>query len=300
MSAVILCPVDFSDPSREALRYAFRFTERFSATLVVLNVVDPLLANVSSLYQTDLLEESRAELRTFVDEAASPASAASAGVKLLATSGQSEDEILRIADQEQAGLIVIGTQGLSGYRKLFFGSTSERVLRRTQVPVLAVPLVERPDAASPPALDPIVVPVDFSASSVHAARLAARLAANLKAGLVLLHALQPLHTVGRWREQAQTQETSSRTEAESRMKVLVDAMDATTPVETVMRTGGPADVIADVATERKAGLIVMGLQGAGGLLGSAPGSVTYRVLLLAPAPVLAVPDGAAGALFTLD
>jgi hypothetical protein len=44
----------------------------------------------------------------------------------------------------------------------------------------------------------------------------------------------------------------------------------------------------------------MGLQGAGGLLGSAPGSVTYRVLLLAPAPVLAVPDGAAGALFTLD
>jgi nucleotide-binding universal stress UspA family protein len=77
-------------------------------------------------------------------------------------------------------------------------------------------------------------------------------------------------------------------------------MDATTPVETVMRTGGPADVIADVATERKAGLIVMGLQGAGGLLGSAPGSVTYRVLLLAPAPVLAVPDGAAGALFTLD
>jgi nucleotide-binding universal stress UspA family protein len=74
-----------------------------------------------------------------------------------------------------------------------------------------------------------------------------------------------------------------------------------TPVgtaEKIVEVGQPAEQIAAVAAERDAGLILLGLWGATGLLGPRRGSIAYRVLGLAKVPVLLAPlrraEGAVG------
>ena len=69
---------------------------------------------------------------------------------------------------------------------------------------------------------------------------------------------------------------------------LASAALGTTAVESLVAFGDPAEEIAKLARERQAGLIVIGLHGSP-MLGPRMGSVTYRVLCLAPALVLALP-----------
>jgi universal stress protein A len=61
------------------------------------------------------------------------------------TTGEAAPEILRIADKEQVGLIVIASHGLTGWRRLVFGSVAEKVVRQAPCPVLTI--VAPPEAA---------------------------------------------------------------------------------------------------------------------------------------------------------
>ena len=137
----ILSPVDFSEHSRHALRWAAAFAARFQSRLTVISVVDPLLAEAARIrLGQDLAKaETVPALREFVaatwSEAVQPAGA----------NGRHDDgwgagdAILEAARADAADLIVMGTQGLGGFRKWLLGSTTERLLRRTHIPVLAVP-----------------------------------------------------------------------------------------------------------------------------------------------------------------
>jgi universal stress protein A len=56
--------------------------------------------------------------------------------------GDAADEIVRVANDEAADLIVIATHGLTGWRHLVFGSVAEKVIRHADCPVLVVPVHE--------------------------------------------------------------------------------------------------------------------------------------------------------------
>jgi nucleotide-binding universal stress UspA family protein len=156
-------------------------------------------------------------------------------------------------------------------------------LRRASVPVLAVPLPERRSAqidAPLVAPGPVLAPIDFSPESETAADVAARLARALSVPLVLLHVVP----AGQRAAMAGGPTPIERTES------LVQTLAASIgphPIETIVAAGIPADEIARCARERNVSVIVMALEGVGGA--ARPGSVAYRVLCLAPAPVLAVP-----------
>src|ERR1700754_1328151 len=166
MPRSVLCPVDFSDASRGALRYAAVVANHLQAELTVLTVTDPLLTEAAELSGTldGLPDAISKELQRFCEKAFEGVVAPTAS-RCELTTGKPAVEILRIAKSTPATLIVMSTHGLTGVRKLFFGSTTERVLRETTVPVLLTPAPDhgptRPEDVKK-AVKRILVPVDLS------------------------------------------------------------------------------------------------------------------------------------------
>jgi nucleotide-binding universal stress UspA family protein len=136
-----VCPVDFSDYSLRALRYAVALAGRLGGRLTVLHIANPLLLQAAArAYDVAAMSrDTEVELRTLADAVISDAGAVTLGIRTVVRSGDPVTEIIRCGEDEHADLIVMGTHGRSGYRRMFFGSVTEQVLRRSSVPVLAVP-----------------------------------------------------------------------------------------------------------------------------------------------------------------
>src|SRR5262245_49642862 len=145
----VLCPIDFSDASRSALWYAAAIADHFGAHLTVLSVDDPLLAAAigAAGFTPPLASETLSELRKYCSDVFAHRGAGAATVDYRVATGKPAVEILRTARDLHSDLIVISSHGRSGVRKMFLGSTTERVLREAPVPVL-ITSVEPPPASS--------------------------------------------------------------------------------------------------------------------------------------------------------
>jgi nucleotide-binding universal stress UspA family protein len=284
--------VDFSDHSRRALEYAAALSAYVGGRLIVAHIVDPLLAAAQRTYQWDPLgADTREELESFTRPAIEAAGLPRSSADLVLEQGHAAPEILRLARTHEADLIVMGTHGLSGFRRALYGSTTARVLRGADRPVLAVPLPDQ--GQSPPNLHwfagGVVAALDFSDTSRRAAALGARLARSFSQPLILVHVVAPLLATGRWRAEAAAQDDVRATEARATLAKVAAEVDGS-DAEQLVAIGDPAEELARVASERRASLIVMGLQGSGlPLVGRAPGSVAMHTLAHSPVPVLAVP-----------
>src|SRR5262249_53884715 len=110
-----MCPVDFSEPSRQALQWAGALAARFHGRLIVATVIDPLLAEAARIRLGQDLAKSETEpaLRAFV--AATWSSGTAAPPTVFRTPvGEAAPAILEAAAAADADLIVMGTQGLGG------------------------------------------------------------------------------------------------------------------------------------------------------------------------------------------
>ena len=138
----ILCPVDFSAPSRAALRCAAAVAETSGGEITVLFVNDPLLGTAAAAAAYDTAAMARrtdAELKRFVQTALKGMRLPARAVRCVAAFGKPAPVIVKRAGAVGADLIVMGTRGLGGASRLLLGSTTEQVLRKAAVPVLAVP-----------------------------------------------------------------------------------------------------------------------------------------------------------------
>jgi nucleotide-binding universal stress UspA family protein len=290
----VVCPVDFSDASRGALRYAAVVANYFHAELTVLTVTDPLLTEAAELSGAaeHLPDAVNKELSRFVkksfDGVVTPET-----MKLTVATGKPAVEILRFAREHPAHLIVMSTHGLTGVRKLFFGSTTERVLRETTVPVLLVPALDhgpaRPDDVKR-AVRRVLIPVDLSAATIDQVLAARHIAAVLEVPVLLAHVVEPVHFAVSGLPHLPNLEVERRARAEKALTELGLCVPPELKPEALVAYGDPAEEIAKVARDRDAGLIVIGLH-ASTLLGPRMGSVTYRVLCLTSTLVLALPPG---------
>ena len=289
----ILCPVDFSDASRSALRHARVIMDHFNARLLILTVEDPLLTEAIDLGTGHVWdpEDTRRDLAHFAAEALGGNPLKDGEVEYLVTVGKPPKQILHAAQENACDLIVMSTHGLTGMRKMFFGSTTERVLRETTVPVLAVV----PSDAAPRTLEEvrrnigrILVPVDLSPASVHQVQLARALSDALNVPLLVTHVVEPVRSPLAAKLHLPSIELERKTRAEDALSELLATVPRQLHPEALVAYGDPAEEIAKVARDRRAGLIVIGLHGSP-MLGPRMGSVTYRVLCLVPSLVLALP-----------
>src|SRR5580765_1844842 len=136
----ILVPIDFSSCSKKALQYAIPFAKQFSARLCLLYVGQgyyllPDLAPADlSTYVCRERADTAAKLATFATREI-PATLA---VDLLVRNGQPALEIVDVAKEIGADLIIISTHGYGGFKHLWFGSIAEQVVRHATCPVLVV------------------------------------------------------------------------------------------------------------------------------------------------------------------
>ncbi len=288
----ILCPVDFSEQSRHALRCAGALARRSRGRVIVLSAVDPLLAEAAKVRFGLVLAQTETEpaLREFVaatwlDDTARPDVA-----KFDVRVGEASEVILEAAARESPDLIVMGTHGLGGVRKWLLGSTTERVLRRTRIPVLAVPSATGHSVGdSPFEPGPILAATDFGGASARAVRWAADLAREMTSPLLLVHVVEPIVVLPQWQPFVEQADEARAAEARVRLETLAKPFAGSVECEIVVVLGRPADSIAAMAAERGAGAIVIGLAGGDWRPGSRPGSIAYRVLCVAKVPVVVVP-----------
>lgn len=296
-AASVLCPIDFSEPSRGALRYAAVIAAHLGAPLTVMTVNDPLLAQAADMAggPGSLDADAAAETRRFVHDTFSGVPGGVRAEFRVAT-GKPDAEILRVAGADRARLIVMSSRGATGIRRLFLGSVTERVLRATAVPVLVTP----PGDSGPGSADDlrkairrVVVAVDLSDAMDVQMRLAVRLGATLDAPLLVVHVVEPVRAFVPGHVHAADVDRERRDRAERRLRSLTERLPASPRTERLVVFGEPAEEIAKVAADRQAGLIVMGLH-ASAVPGARMGSVTYRVLSVTHGLVLALPpDGLA-------
>jgi nucleotide-binding universal stress UspA family protein len=209
------------------------------------------------------------------------------GHKLLV--GIPEDSILQMAEDTQANLIAMGTQGRTGWDRLQFGSVVAAILRKAPCPVLTVYAEIVADFHTSPRrvkVGRLLIAMDFSPSFEAALRSAVILAKRFKAEAVLVHASEPVDSSRP--AHGHDKECSSQ-RADHQFQQTVSALQADQFVTNrIFVPGNPVEVILDQAKCLRADLIVMGIHRRRGLRRLVLGSVAESVVRRACCPVLVV------------
>ncbi len=290
----VLCPIDFSEHSRLALKYAYAVARHARARLTIAYVNDPLLiAAAGALGDRRLATRSKKELDAFVDATLSKKVRARILLKTQVSIGGPSAEILRCAGRYRSDLIVLGTHGLTGASRILLGSTTLGVLQQTAVPVLAVPLPPESRGAEVASGWPgsrIVAPLELDSESSAEADTAARIAEWFGSSLALLHVIDTLRAPA-WLAAARIDRDAARVaRAERHLTELASKTRRHVTTDTHVVRGRVADEIAAFAEAEQTHLIVTALRDRHTWFGAGRGSVSYHVLSHAVSPVLAYPS----------
>jgi universal stress protein A len=141
----ILVPSDFSAASDNAFKYALHFGQLFGAQLHVIHVLEPALSpqfaglSEAPAFSKKKLATAEKNLRVWVDAAGAEGVAA----KLVFRNGLPAHEIVEAAKDLEVDIVILATQGHTGWKHFCIGSTAERVVRAAPCPVLVVREKER-------------------------------------------------------------------------------------------------------------------------------------------------------------
>jgi len=144
----ILCPLDFSDPSHEALGIAREWAREARAELHLIHVVRPapvfsLEARSSTLIPFDVERYEQALVAAAnrrLQEIAEQSKEQGVRVEIHVAVGHPVHEILRAIEALNASVVIISTHGRTGWDRLVTGSVTEKVVRHATCPVLVLPL----------------------------------------------------------------------------------------------------------------------------------------------------------------
>jgi nucleotide-binding universal stress UspA family protein len=138
----ILFPTDFSNGARAAMDHAASLAKDYQAKLVLLYVIQDISIAEwyipSSLSVGDLVEDMQKSAWQEMDKWFAEVSKQVKDVEKMVVRGVPFVEIIRTAKEKSADLIVIGTHGRTGIDHMLFGSTAEKVVRKSSCPVLTV------------------------------------------------------------------------------------------------------------------------------------------------------------------
>ncbi len=273
----ILFATDFSEPSMKALPYATGLARKFGANLIVCHVLTPTPLAVGApeaapyLYQAETESSTRA-----LDDLLHSPPLHDIKCKSMMPAGILSEELKATIEDNKIDLVIAGTHGRTGVRRLLLGSSAEEICRVAECPVLTV----GPDLAPRSVeIKNIVMPSDLSEESAFAVPCVAALARAYGAQVTVLHVMP---------EDAATNPDAKKLAEPVRKTMLhkFEAEFAELKPEFVIEFGDAVETILKIAEKKNADLIAMGIRHAflpGFQLRS---SVAYRLMTAAHCPVL--------------
>ena len=279
----ILFPTDGGDGADAAFDHVLDVAADHEATVHLLNVADTTHDSVTRVGRTviDVLES---EGERVVESAAERAAERGVDTETAVLQGGVSETITTYASENAVDVIAIPTRGRTGLDRLLLGSTTERVVRRSSVPVLSV----QPDGGRMPyPYRNILVPTDGSECAGEALDRAVTLAARNGA---TVHVLSVVDLGGLGIEAYSGIETLVETAEETVAEAAAVAEAASVEaVEHVEAGSSPARVIRAYLADHDVDLVAMGTRGRTGVERYLLGSVAERTVRTAPVPVLTVP-----------
>ncbi len=302
MSAVhrILVPTDFSSNAECSVRYALAFAKNTGASIDFIHVLEPLCDRV--IYDI-ALDEVNAEhvsqlacevSKRRLDELALRATAMGIPAKTFLESGSAIDEIVDVAKKRGSALIILASHGHSGFDALVFGSTSEKLIRLSPVPVLVIkhPEYEFVQQGSVDIhLSKVLCPIDFSDFSKRVLPLAVTICRKYNATLILAHVVEPhIEVTPFLPELSMSQVESQESTVHAHLEKVANGIEDC-DVERVVLEGSVHRELIGLIDAEGIGLVIMATHGRGGIAHAVFGSTAEKMIRSAPCPVLTLrPD----------
>ena len=283
----ILYLTDFSEPSEAALPFALSVAREYEAKLYPFHVFIPAVYTYTTPELTQLSIEAQEEaIRANLQRVDARCSGLT-HESLISQGTGVWPPIERAIKDYGIDLIVLGTHGRTGAQKLLLGSVAEEVFRRSPVPVLTIGPAERSSAHKAAKFRRVLFATDFTPESQGAAPYALSMAQENEAELILLHVIQ--------QQEARLPSESVDLAKSNILYKLQEIVPATAQSwcrpEALVRFGQPAEQILNVANDRNADLIVLGIRNKPGFIGAATHlsrATAHKVVVHAACPVLTV------------
>jgi nucleotide-binding universal stress UspA family protein len=283
--AKILLPVDFSERSSLAVRYARDLALHFGSELTLAHVLTPLHSEVGieiagsmlvDVYRSRTAQAER-DLDTFESEAM-----AGLNVRRVLLHGDPASKIVEFAHQESVNLIAMPTHGYGTFRRFILGSNTAKVLHDADCPVWTGVHIEEVRLIADP-FSKILCAVDLGPQSARALRWASWLRQEFQGHLTLIHAIaghpdsldEPDLS---WR-------SGIREVAEEELLRLQREIGA--EADLLLEAGEPARVICAAAARLGAGTVIIARGSAAGDFGRLRTN-SYAIIRQSPCPVVSV------------
>ena len=278
----ILCATDFSAHSQSVLAHAAVIARRYRSKLYVVHVIP---TDVYRSVPAEVMGEALKQTRGYVQDAMRNQLALEFLQRLpneaVVREGSVTSELLKLADELKAALLVIGTRAHHGLERLLEGSVAEEVFRQAPCPVLVVPPAAGEQSGIP--IRTVLFPTSFSENSLRAAPYAFSLARRHRARLILLH-VSPEGT-----SSSEEDLVRLRAAGEERLRALLPAKGGPSNEPSFYVEFGPvAERIVRVAVENRADLVVLGIATARAAAAHLAEGDAYKIVGAAPCPVLTI------------
>jgi len=298
----VLIATDFSDASQRALPYAIAIARRYGSRLSVVHAIPPEPRDRIPLEALPReLNRRRLQAEQQMQRLGEQIRINDLKHQLFLEQGRVWDVLASVIQRESIDLLVLGTRGRGGLRKLALGSVAEEVLRLASCPVLTIgPHV--PSAGSETVeFKRILFATDFGPTAAKAFPYALSMAEDYRATLVLLHMMAPMPCADLGpsaygpsayaAEEFTRWQRTMRDESERKLKELIP-LNAKLASEPRCKAGTDflPEGILEVAASDKIELIVMGANRsrAPRVAAHMPWALTHEVICHAKCPVLTV------------
>jgi nucleotide-binding universal stress UspA family protein len=283
----ILCPVDFFPASEGAAMYAIALANKLGARLTLLHVVEPVVTWASEfpLDTTELVNEMTARSSEELKKLARRAKGAKIRVDVLLRTGEVDTQIQSLIPKRSIDFVVMGTHGRRGLEKFFMGSTTERLLRKLQVPLLTIRNIKSTAVPAGIRVRHILVTIDFSEGTTDSIAYAFAIAQQYHAKVTLLHVLNDIDAdiSGRYRDQL------IRTIRRDLEELLPGDARKSRNVTVRVETGRPIRRILPMIRKEEIDLVVINIHGKTLLDRLSLGSTAEKLVRGSAAPVLVIP-----------